>query len=171
MTEAKASEPPLVGIVLGSASDLDVMRPCAELLAELGVPCEMRIASAHRTPERVAAYAAEATDRGLRIIIAGAGAAAALPGCIAAHTRLPVIGVPIDATPLRGVDALYSMVQMPSGVPVATVSIDGAKNAALLAARILALDDAGLTERLTELARRDRTRAEESDQKLQSEEI
>jgi len=157
--------------VLGSASDLDVMRPCAEVLAELGVPYEMRIASAHRTPERVAAYAAEATDRGLRVIIAGAGAAAALPGCIAAHTRLPVIGVPIDATPLRGVDALYSMVQMPSGVPVATVSIDGAKNAALLAARILALDDAGLTERLTELARRDRTRFEESDQTLQSEEI
>ena len=104
------------------------------------------------------------------MIIAGAGAAAALPGCLAAHTELPVIGVPIDATPLRGVDALHSMVQMPSGVPVATVSIDGARNAAVLAARILALEDEELAERLAQLAERNRAKVEESDKRLQLEE-
>jgi len=170
LTEPKAPEQPLVGIVLGSESDLTVMRPCAEMLRELGVPCEMRIASAHRTPERVSQYATAAAGRGLRVIIAGAGAAAALPGCLAAHTGLPVIGVPIDATPLRGVDALHSMVQMPSGVPVATVSIDGARNAAVLAARILALEDEELAGRLAQLAERNRAKVEESDNRLQLEE-
>ncbi len=169
MTDPKPSQRPLVGIVLGSESDLEVMRPCAEMLRELGVPCEMRIASAHRTPDRVTQYATTAAERGLRVIIAGAGAAAALPGCLAAHTALPVIGVPIDATPLRGVDALHSMVQMPSGVPVATVSIDGASNAAVLAARILALGDPELAEKLVQLAERSRAKVEESDQRLQLE--
>lgn len=170
MTEAKPSRAAAVGILLGSASDLETMRGCAELLRELGVPYEMTIASAHRTPDRVARYAAEAAGKGLRVIIAGAGAAAALPGSVAAHTQLPVIGVPLDATPLRGVDALYSMVQMPSGVPVATVGIDGAKNAAVLAARILALHDPELAARLAELARRNRELVEESDQRLRTEE-
>lgn len=170
MTEAKPSRAAAVGILLGSASDLETMRGCAELLRELGVPYEMTIASAHRTPDRVARYAAEAAGKGLRVIIAGAGAAAALPGSVAAHTQLPVIGVPLDATPLRGVDALYSMVQMPSGVPVATVGIDGAKNAAVLAARILALHDPELAERLAQLARRNRELVEESDQRLRTEE-
>lgn len=132
---------PLVSIVMGSDSDLDVMRKCADLLDDLGVPHEIRIMSAHRTPDVVAEYASGAAERGLKVIIAGAGAAAALPGVVAAHTALPVIGVPIDATALRGVDALYAIVQMPSGVPVATVGIDGSKNAAVLAARILALQD------------------------------
>jgi phosphoribosylaminoimidazole carboxylase PurE protein len=170
LTEAKPTGAAVVGIVVGSASDLATMRECAGLLRELGVPYEMTIASAHRTPERVASYAAEAAGRGLRVVIAGAGAAAALPGCIAAHTHLPVIGVPMDVTPLRGVDALYSMVQMPSGVPVATVGIDGARNAAILAARILALHDPELAERLAELVRRSRAQVEESDQRLQTEE-
>ena len=148
MTEPKPPEQPLVAVVRGSESDLTVMRPCAEMLRELGVPCEMRIASAHRTPERVSQYATAA----------------------AAHTELPVIGVPMDATPLRGVDALHSMVQMPSGVPVATVSIDGARNAAVLAARILALEDEELAERLAQLAERNRAKVEESDKRLQLEE-
>ncbi|MBD3292721.1 MAG: 5-(carboxyamino)imidazole ribonucleotide mutase [Armatimonadia bacterium] len=134
-------EQPLVSIVMGSESDLGVMRKCADLLDDLGVPHEVRIMSAHRTPDLVAEYASGAAERGLKVIIAGAGAAAALPGVVAAHTQLPVIGVPVDATALRGVDALYAIVQMPSGVPVATVGIDGSKNAAVLAARILALQD------------------------------
>ncbi|MCD6359356.1 MAG: 5-(carboxyamino)imidazole ribonucleotide mutase [Armatimonadetes bacterium] len=156
----------VVGIVMGSSSDEEVMRPCRELLAELGIGCEVRIASAHRTPDVVADYASSAADRGLRVIIAGAGAAAALPGVIAAHTHLPVIGVPIDATPLHGVDALYSMVQMPSGIPVATVSINGAKNAAVLAARILATSDPELGERLAEMSRADYQRVMAADEKL-----
>lgn len=160
---------PLVGVVMGSESDLEVMRPCAELLAELGIAYEVRIMSAHRTPEAVASWASEASERGLRVLIAGAGAAAALPGVVAAHTDLPVIGVPIDATPLRGVDALYAIVQMPSGVPVATVGIDGAKNAAVLAARILALSDPELAARLREMAEAGRARVEASDRRVREE--
>lgn len=154
---------------MGSESDLPVMRPCIELLGELGLAHEVRIISAHRTPDLVAQYAAGAEARGLRVIIAGAGAAAALPGVIAAHTCLPVIGVPIDATPLRGLDALYAMVQMPSGVPVATVAIDGARNAALLAARMLALSDPELANRLQSMAARNRAQVEESDRKVRGE--
>jgi len=159
----------LVGIVMGSESDLELMRPCAELLGELGIAHELRIMSAHRTPEAVAAWASGAAERGLRVLIAGAGAAAALPGVVAAHTGLPVIGVPIDATPLRGVDALYAIVQMPSGVPVATVGINGAKNAAVLAARILALGDAGLAARLQEMADAGRAKVEASDRRVREE--
>ncbi len=159
----------LVGVVMGSESDLDVMRPCAELLTELGIAHEVRIMSAHRTPDLVAEYAAGAEARGLQVLVAGAGAAAALPGVMAAHTRLPVIGVPIDATPLRGVDALYAIVQMPSGVPVATVGIDGARNAAVLAARILALHDAELARRLERRAQENRAEVEASDRRARGE--
>lgn len=159
----------LVGVVMGSESDLEVMRPGAELLRDLGVRHEMRIMSAHRTPEAVAAWAGGAAARGLRVLIAGAGGAAALPGVVAAHTALPVIGVPIDATPLHGVDALYAIVQMPAGVPVATVGINNAKNAALLAARILALGDAELAARLQKLADAGRAKVETSDRRIREE--
>ncbi len=138
----------MVGIVMGSDSDLRVMQACADQLRELGIRYEMTIASAHRTPQRAMEYAKTARQRGLKVIIAGAGGAAHLPGVLAAHTTLPVIGVPIASSALQGVDALYSIVQMPSGVPVAAVGIDAAKNAALLAAQILAVADAQLAEEL-----------------------
>jgi len=163
------NETPIVGVVMGSESDLDVMRKCTDLLSELGIAHEVRIMSAHRTPEAVAQWASSAEERGLRVLIAGAGAAAALPGVVAAHTRLPVIGVPIDATALRGVDALYAIVQMPSGVPVATVGIDGARNAAVLAARILALEDRELAQRLDQMTEAARARVEASDQRVRGE--
>ena len=137
-----------VGIVMGSASDREVMEKAAGVLEELGVRYELVVSSAHRNPERTARYAQEAAGRGVKVIIAGAGLAAALPGVLAAHTTLPVIGVPIAAGPLHGVDALVAMVQMPSGVPVGTVGINNAKNAALLAAEILALGDEEVRRRL-----------------------
>jgi phosphoribosylaminoimidazole carboxylase PurE protein len=140
----------MVGIVMGSASDRDVMEKASATLDQFGVPCEVRVISAHRQPQECAEYARTAAQRGLKLIIAGAGAAAALPGVLAAHTTLPVIGVPIAASALNGVDALFAIVQMPSGVPVATVGIGGAANAALLAVEILALSDAGLAARLQE---------------------
>lgn len=130
-----------VGVVMGSESDEEIMRKAVALLDELRIGHEVVVSSAHRNPERTAAYAREAAGRGLRVIIAGAGLAAALPGVLAAHTTLPVIGVPIAAGALRGVDSLYSIVQMPPGIPVATVGIDNARNAAMLAAQILALSD------------------------------
>ena len=130
-----------VGVIMGSTSDEDIMRKGAAVLEELGLGYEMVVSSAHRNPERTATWAREAADRGLAVIIAGAGLAAALPGVVAAHTTLPVIGVPIASGALRGVDSLYSIVQMPPGVPVATVGIDNARNAALLAAQIIALSD------------------------------
>lgn len=139
---------PLVGIVMGSTSDAEVMQPAADVLAELDIESEVRVLSAHRTPAAAAEYAESARARGLRAIIAGAGGAAHLAGALAARTTLPVIGVPISSSPLRGVDALYATVQMPSGVPVATVAVDGAKNAGLLAAQILATADDELAERL-----------------------
>ena len=130
-----------VGIVMGSKSDEEVMRKAVEVLDELGIGCEMTVSSAHRNPAQTAAYATEAAARGLKVIIAGAGLSAALPGVLAAHTILPVIGVPIAAGALNGLDALYSIVQMPPGIPVAGVGIDNARNAAMLAAHILALSD------------------------------
>ena len=130
-----------VGIIMGSKSDEETMRKGAEVLDELGIGYEIVVSSAHRNPERTATYAREAAGRGLKVIIAGAGLAAALPGVLAAHTILPVIGVPVASGPLNGVDALYSIVQMPPGIPVATVGIDNARNAAMLAAQILALAD------------------------------
>lgn len=126
-----------VGIIMGSDSDLPVMRQAAEILSQLGVNYEMTIVSAHRTPERLITYATTAAARGLNVIIAGAGGAAHLPGMVAACTTLPVIGVPVNATTLQGLDALLSIVQMPRGIPVATVAIDNAQNAGLLAAQIL----------------------------------
>lgn len=130
---------PLVGIIMGSDSDLPVMQQAADLLKEFGVPYEMTIVSAHRTPQRLFEYARTAEERGLEIIIAGAGGAAHLPGMVAAITPLPVIGVPVQATVLEGLDSLLSIVQMPAGVPVATVAINNAKNAGILAAQILGI--------------------------------
>jgi 5-(carboxyamino)imidazole ribonucleotide mutase len=148
------SEPaPKVGVVMGSDSDLPVMGAAAEALAELGVPCEVRVVSAHRTPLDMIAYGSEAVARGLKVIVAGAGGAAHLPGMLAAVTTLPVIGVPVKSRSLDGLDSLLSIVQMPRGVPVATVAIDGGRNAGLLAARILALGDPALAERVAELQR------------------
>lgn len=141
----------LVGIIMGSDSDVKVMQGAAEALKELGVSYEATVASAHRTPERAAEWARTAAERGLKVIIAGAGMAAHLPGVIASFTALPVIGVPIDASPLQGVDALYAIVQMPPGIPVATVGINNARNAGLLAAEILAVGDGELARRLLDL--------------------
>jgi 5-(carboxyamino)imidazole ribonucleotide mutase len=139
---------PLVGIVMGSDSDLPVMSAAAEVLTALEVPHEVRVVSAHRTPHDMIAYGGEAADRGLRVIVAGAGGAAHLPGMLAAVTTLPVIGVPVRTTALDGMDSLLSIVQMPRGVPVATVAIDGGRNAGLLAAQMLAVCDPELTRRL-----------------------
>ena len=130
---------PLVGILMGSDSDLPVMEKAAEVLREMGIPFEMDISSAHRLPDKTARYAKTARERGLEVLIAGAGMAAHLAGVLAAHTTLPVIGVPLKSGALKGVDALYSTVQMPPGIPVATVGIDGARNAAYLACEILSI--------------------------------
>jgi 5-(carboxyamino)imidazole ribonucleotide mutase len=134
------SSQPLVGILIGSESDRERMQPALDELAERGIPCELEVRSAHRQPDAVAEYARSARERGLRVLIAGAGLAAALPGVVAAHTDLPVIGVPLRSSTsvLDGLDALLSIVQMPPGVPVACVGVDSARNAAVLAARILA---------------------------------
>jgi 5-(carboxyamino)imidazole ribonucleotide mutase len=137
-----------VGIIMGSDSDLETMNAAAEVLAEFGVPHEVRIVSAHRTPEAMADYGKSAVSRGLKVIIAGAGGAAHLPGMTAAHTVLPVIGVPVQTKTLQGVDSLYSIVQMPAGVPVATVAIGNARNAGLLAVQILATSDVKLRKKL-----------------------
>jgi 5-(carboxyamino)imidazole ribonucleotide mutase len=142
---------PLAGIIMGSDSDLPVMREAADILAELGVPWEMTIVSAHRTPKRLYAYAQTAVERGLKVIVAGAGGAAHLPGMTAALTPLPVIGVPIETSALSGQDSLLSIVQMPAGVPVATVAINGAKNAGILAAQILGASDPLVRERVAQL--------------------
>jgi phosphoribosylaminoimidazole carboxylase PurE protein len=130
-------DPVVVGIVMGSESDREVMQAAVEELTERGIKHEVNVLSAHRDPDKVAHYAKTAQQRGIKVIIAGAGKAAALPGVIAAHTELPVIGVPIKTSDLGGLDSLLSIVQMPSGVPVACVAINGARNAAILAARIL----------------------------------
>lgn len=139
---------PVVGIVMGSDSDLRVMKAAGEILQQLGVAHEMAIVSAHRTPHRMMAYASTAADRGLRVVIAGAGGAAHLPGMIAALTPLPVIGVPINSTVLKGLDALLSIVQMPAGVPVATVAVDNGTNAGLLAAQIIGTSDPEVRARI-----------------------
>lgn len=137
---------PLVSIIMGSTSDLPVMEKAAALLNELHVPFEMNALSAHRTPEAVESFAKQARGRGVKVIIAAAGMAAALPGVIAANTTLPVIGVPVKGSMLDGVDALYSIVQMPPGIPVATVAVNGAMNAAILAVQMLALGDEQLAQ-------------------------
>jgi 5-(carboxyamino)imidazole ribonucleotide mutase len=142
--------PPLVGIIMGSSSDWATLSPAGELLAELGVPFEARVVSAHRTPDWMFEYASTAEGRGLKVIIAGAGGAAHLPGMVASKTLVPVLGVPVPATALQGVDALLSIVQMPKGVPVGTLAIgkSGAANAALLAAEIIGLERGEVRERL-----------------------
>jgi 5-(carboxyamino)imidazole ribonucleotide mutase len=154
-TGAEMAEPDsaLVGIIMGSDSDFGVMRAAGEALTEFGVPFEVRVVSAHRTPEGMVDYAKSAAERGLRVIIAGAGGAAHLPGMVASLTPLPVIGVPVPLSTLDGLDSLLSIVQMPAGVPVATVSIGGARNAGLLAVRVLAAADPELRERLLEFGR------------------
>jgi 5-(carboxyamino)imidazole ribonucleotide mutase len=139
---------PLVGIVVGSDSDIPVMEEAAKTLDEFGISSEMTIASAHRSPELAAGYAKTAEERGIQVIISGAGMAAHLPGVLAAYTCLPVIGVPLAGSPLGGLDALYAIVQMPPGVPVATVAVNGARNAALLAVQILSCRDASLRVQL-----------------------
>jgi 5-(carboxyamino)imidazole ribonucleotide mutase len=141
---------PRVGIIMGSRSDLETMQAAATTLRELGIAHEMRVVSAHRTPDLLYRYAEGAAGRGLRVLIAGAGGAAHLPGMTAAKTNLPVIGVPVRGKTLDGLDSLLSIVQMPPGVPVATMAIGNAANAALFAARILALDDPALAQRLAE---------------------
>ena len=155
---SKASNAPLVGIIMGSQSDWATMRHAAELLDALGVPHERRIVSAHRTPERLFAYAKSARERGLQVIVAGAGGAAHLPGMVASLTTLPVLGVPIESKSLSGLDSLLSIVQMPGGIPVGTLAIGnaGAKNAGILAASIVALKDEALAGRL-ERWRREQT--------------
>jgi 5-(carboxyamino)imidazole ribonucleotide mutase len=141
---------PVVGVIMGSDSDWAVMSAAATALDEFNIPYEVAVLSAHRTPRRMLDYAAAAADHGLKVIIAGAGGAAHLPGMVASATVLPVIGVPVPLANLDGLDSLLSIVQMPAGVPVATVSIGGARNAGLLAVRILAVSDEGLRERMEE---------------------
>lgn len=137
---------PIVSIIMGSTSDLPVMEKAAQLLNDFHIPFEMNALSAHRTPEAVEEFAKNARKRGIKVIVAAAGMAAALPGVIAANTTLPVIGVPVKGAVLDGVDALYSIIQMPPGIPVATVAIDGAMNAAILAVQILSLNDTALAQ-------------------------
>ncbi|CAB4529549.1 unannotated protein [freshwater metagenome] len=139
-----------VGIIMGSSSDAEIMEAAAQVLSEFGVSYEMRVVSAHRSPKKMVEYAGTAQSRGLRVIIAGAGGAAHLPGMVASLTTLPVIGVPVPTKHLGGVDSLHSIVQMPSGVPVATMAIGGARNAGLFALRILALTDTDLARTLND---------------------
>ncbi|MDR2456012.1 MAG: 5-(carboxyamino)imidazole ribonucleotide mutase [Deltaproteobacteria bacterium] len=168
---AAGSEPsspkPLVGIVLGSDSDYPQMEAAAKLFEELSIPFEMIVSSAHRSPARTSAYALKASERGLKALIAGAGLSAHLAGVLAAHTTLPVIGVPLASGPLQGQDALYSTVQMPPGVPVATVGIGASQNAALLAAQILALSDSDLKTKLLDRKAAQAVKIEEKAKELE----
>lgn len=156
-----------VAIVMGSDSDLDVMKKAFPILKEYGIRFEAHIYSAHRTPEETASFAENAEKNGFGVIIAGAGMSAALAGVLAAHTTLPVIGVPLKSAALDGIDALLSTVMMPSGIPVATVAIDGAKNAAYLAAQILAVDDEELSKKIAEDRKKQRENVLSKDAKLQ----
>lgn len=160
MSDAGENSQPLVGIIMGSDSDLATLRPAAEICAEFGIAYELRVVSAHRTPQDMADYARTAHERGLKVIIAGAGGSAHLPGMVAAFTPLPVIGVPVQTSTLSGWDSLLSIVQMPPGVPVATVAINGGRNAGLLAVQILAAHDLALLQKMLrykeELARQSR---------------
>jgi 5-(carboxyamino)imidazole ribonucleotide mutase len=150
--QPSAGQPPIVGVVMGSDSDWPVMRAAAAALDEFGVPYEADVVSAHRMPHEMIEYGSTAASRGLRVIIAGAGGAAHLPGMLAAVTPLPVIGVPVPLAHLEGMDSLLSIVQMPAGIPVAAVAVGGARNAGLLAVRILAVADPGLRDQLTAFA-------------------
>lgn len=157
---------PTVGIIMGSKSDLETMQPAADTLSEFGVSYEMQVVSAHRTPKRMFKYAETASGRGMRVIIAGAGGAAHLPGMVASITILPVIGVPVPTKALGGQDSLYSIVQMPAGIPVATVAIGNARNAGLLAIRILAINDENLSGKLRDLQAQQRKLVEQMNKEL-----
>ena len=157
---------PLIGILMGSENDLPVMENAAEVFKEMGIPYEIDISSAHRLPEKTAKYASAARQRGIEVLIAGAGMAAHLAGVLAAHTTLPVIGVPLKSGALEGVDALYSTVQMPPGIPVATVGIDGAKNAAYLASEILSIKYPEITKKLEEIRAKMKKELEEQSKTL-----
>lgn len=157
---------PIVGILMGSDSDWSTMKAAADVCAEFGVACDVRVISAHRTPQDLSRFASGAYKRGLRVIIAGAGGAAHLPGVTAAYTTLPVIGVPILGKSTNGLDSLLSIVQMPSGIPVATVAIDGARNAGLLAVEILAVADSGLQTKLAAFKERLAKESRAKNQKL-----
>src|SRR6202142_979528 len=161
---------PMVSIVMGSDSDLEIMREAATALEQFGIAYEIDVTSAHRSPDRTADYARKAASRGIRVIIAGAGGAAHLAGVIAAHTTLPVIGVPIPSTPLQGMDSLLATVQMPAGIPVATVAIGkpGATNAGILAAQIIALADASIAKKLEAHKEKLAQGVEEKSKKLQA---
>jgi 5-(carboxyamino)imidazole ribonucleotide mutase len=160
---------PIVGVIMGSDSDLTVMQAAVDALSEFDVPFEVRILSAHRTPDDMLAYARSAAGRGLKVIIAGAGGAAHLPGMVASATPLPVIGVPVPITQLAGIDALLSIVQMPAGVPVATVAIGNARNAGLLAVRILATGDPELLSRMEQFQTQMAAKVREKDERLRKE--
>ena len=160
-------EHPIVGIAMGSDSDLPTMQDAADLLDELHIAYEIRIISAHRTPEKMIEYGKTASDRGLKVVIAGAGGAAHLPGMLAAVTTLPVVGVPVKLSQLDGIDSLLSIVQMPKGVPVATVAINNSKNAGLLAARIIGIENAAIREQLIELQKSTADEVDLKDSKLQ----
>jgi 5-(carboxyamino)imidazole ribonucleotide mutase len=160
---------PLVGIIMGSDSDWPTLKPAAEVCAEFGVPCEVRVVSAHRTPDDMARYAKSAHQRGLQVIVGGAGGAAHLPGMLASHTPLPVIGVPVESKSLKGLDSLLSIVQMPGGVPVATVAIGGGRNAGLLAVQILGAGNAGLREEMVRFKRKLAVESKAKNSKLQGE--
>lgn len=159
---------PLVGIIMGSDSDLPVMSAAAQICEEFGIDFEIDIVSAHRTPEKLVAYASSAEKRGLKVIIAGAGGAAHLPGMVASETPLPVVGVPVRSSSLDGMDSLLSIVQMPGGVPVATVAINGAKNAGILAAQIIAASDSALREKITAYKDEMKNVVEKKSEKLQN---
>ncbi len=164
MTETNTS--PLVGVVMGSDSDWNVMREASAVLDEFGIAHEVEVVSAHRTPEKMIAYGKEAAGRGLKVIIAGAGGAAHLPGMLASVTTLPVIGVPVPLAKLDGLDSLLSIVQMPGGIPVATMAIGGAKNAGLYAARVLGASDPAIAEALERYARDLAALVEEKNERL-----
>jgi 5-(carboxyamino)imidazole ribonucleotide mutase len=161
-----STEQPIVGIIMGSKSDLPTMQEAATVLAEFNIPYEMRVVSAHRMPDDMAEYGRTAHERGIRVIIAGAGGAAHLPGMVASHSPLPVVGVPVQSRALNGLDSLLSIVQMPGGVPVATVAIGGAKNAGLLAVQILGASDAALRGQMLEYKKGLREEAEAMNEEL-----
>jgi 5-(carboxyamino)imidazole ribonucleotide mutase len=161
-----SSAAPLVGVVMGSDSDWRVMSDASQALSNLGIPHEVEVVSAHRTPDKLVQYGRSARARGLRVIVAGAGGAAHLPGMLASVTALPVVGVPVPLATLDGMDSLLSIVQMPAGIPVATVSIGGAKNAGLLAARILGTADDAVADRIEAYARDLEAQVEEKNRRL-----
>jgi 5-(carboxyamino)imidazole ribonucleotide mutase len=163
------SDSPIVGVVMGSDSDLPVMQSAVDVLGELAIAHEVRVTSAHRTPEEMIGYGKDAAGRGIKVIIAGAGGAAHLPGMLASVTDLPVIGVPVRTSAMSGMDSLLSIVQMPRGVPVATVAVDNATNAGLLAARILALGDADLAGRVAQRTAEMKQMALDADKRVRGE--